>query len=196
MRQRFRQLRSRPMARRPGEDGRFNLSPRALRIAGWVAAFLIVLGIAGLLRILGGNGDGTAILPSGGSSPAATLAPIMFGTSLDSERQVPAEARVARFARGDTFAYSVADAEPTTVAYVEAVRTTGGAAETVQQPTGPQPLPDGPTLIGYTVAADNLLDAFGPGEYVMRIFLTPEGAAIAEGAFELVDPLPSASGGA
>jgi hypothetical protein len=183
------------MARRPGEDGRFNLSPRALRIAGWVAAFLIVLGIAGMLRILGGNGDGAAILASGGGSPASSLAAIAFGTSLDAERQVPTEARVARFARGDTFAYSVADAEPTSVTYVEVVRTTGGVSETVQQPTGAQPLPDGPSLIGYTVAADILLDAFGPGEYVMRIFLAPEGSAIAEGTFELVDTVPSASGG-
>ena len=49
------------MARRPDGDDRFSLSPRARRIAGWLAALLLVLGIAAVVRFLGGNGDGTPL---------------------------------------------------------------------------------------------------------------------------------------
>ena len=40
----------------------------------------------------------------------------------------------------------------------------GGPVETVQAPIEAQPIPDGPALIGFTVAAAALLDACGPGD--------------------------------
>ena len=52
------------MARGPGDGGRFRLSPRARQLAGWVIALLLVLGIAGAVRLLGESGDEGAVVPS------------------------------------------------------------------------------------------------------------------------------------
>ena len=77
------------MARRPGDGGRFRLSPRARQLAGWVIALLLVLGIAGAVRLLGESGDEGAVVPSpSGAGGAATLA-IVFGTELSAERVDP-----------------------------------------------------------------------------------------------------------
>ena len=66
-------------------------------------------------------------------------------------------------------------------------RTDGGPLEIVQAPIEAQQIPDAPALIGFTVPAAALLDAWGPGAYVMRIYLEPDGAPIAEGAFVLAE---------
>ena len=92
------------------------LSPRALRLGGWLAALLLVLGIAAAVRFLGGNGDGTAILSSPSPGVSGTLYPIVFGTALDERRLVPDEAVTSRFVREDLFAYAVPDAEPAATA--------------------------------------------------------------------------------
>lgn len=178
------------MARRPGEGGRFSLSPRARLIAGWVAALLLVLGIAGAVRLLG-ESDDSAVVPSPSGGAGATILPIVFGTELTAERVVPVEARTSSFERGTTFAYAVDGGEPATAIYVEVERTGGGEPETVQDPVEEQEIPDAPALIGFTVPSDNLLDAWGAGEYVMRIYLEPDGATIAEGRFALVETAPS-----
>lgn len=161
------------------------LSPRARLIAGWLAAVLIVLGIAGAVRLLGESGEG-AVVPSPSSDAAGTL-PIVFGTELTAERVVPVEARTTRFSPETTFAYAVDGGEPANAIYVEVERTDGGPLETVQEPVEAQQIPDAPALIGFTVPTANLLDAWGPGAYLMRIYLEPEGAPIAEGAFVLVE---------
>ena len=110
------------MARRPGDGGRFRLSPRARQLAGWVIALLLVLGIAGAVRLLGESGDEGAVVPSpSGAGGAATLA-IVFGTELSAERVVPVGARTTSFERGDTFAYAVGGGQP-----AEAVYRRGGA---------------------------------------------------------------------
>jgi hypothetical protein len=58
-----------------------------------------------------------------------------------------------------------------------------------------QPVPAGRPAIGFTVPAANLLGAFGPGEYVMRIHLDPAADPIAQGTFVLVgEPSASPSG--
>jgi hypothetical protein len=181
------------MARRPGEDGRLTLSPRARLIGGWLAALLLVLGIAAAVRLLGGNGDGSAILPSPSSATGGPLHPIVFGTALDDERLVPADAVTSRFVGEDTFAYAVPDAAPASTVYVEVRRVAGGPAEVVQAPVDPQDIPGAPAHIGFTVPAANLLAAFGPGAFEMRIFLDSASGPIAAGTFELVEPLPSAS---
>ena len=175
------------MARRPGEGGRLALSPRARLIAGWVAALLLVVGIAGAVRLLGESGDEGAVVPTPSSGATATILPIVFGTELTAERVIPVEARTTSFGPETTFAYAVDGGEPATAVYVEVERTDGGPLETVQEPVEAQEFPDGPALIGFTVPAANLLTAWGPGAYVMRIYLEPDGPPIAEGAFVLVE---------
>jgi hypothetical protein len=200
MRQRFRPLRDRSMARRPGGEGRFTLSRRQKLIAGWLVAIALILVIAIVVRFLGGDGDGSPVVPSpsvsdGGTSPAA----IAFGTSLDATSgEVPEGTRVSRFAAGDTFAYSVAvdGAVPSTV-YVGVERVGGGVTGVVQDAAteGMQPVPAGRPAIAFTVPAANLLEVFGPGDYVMRIHLDPAADPIAEGSFVLVgEPTASPSG--
>jgi hypothetical protein len=174
------------MARRPGEVGRFRLSPRARQLAGWLAALLLVLGIAGAVRLFGESGDEGAVVPSPSAGGAAVL-PIVFGTELSAERLVPIEARTTSFETGMTFAYAVDGGEPATTVYVEVERTDGGPLEVVQEPVDAQAIPGPPALIGFTVPAENLIGAWGPGVYVMRIQLEPDGAPIAEGRFTLVE---------
>ena len=174
------------MARRPGNGGRFRLSPRARQLAGWVAALLLVLGIAGAVRLLGESGDEGAVVPSpSGAGGPATLA-IVFGTELSAERVIPVGARTTSFERGDTFAYAVGG-EPADAVYVEVERADGGPLEVVQAPIEAQAIPDAPALIGFTVPAAALLDAWGVGAYVMRIYLEPDGKPIAEGRFVLAE---------
>lgn len=186
MRERFLPKRPRPMARRPGEAGRLHLSPRARQLAGWLAALVLVLGIAGAVRLFGESADEGAVAPtpSGGS---ASMLPIVFGTELTAERVVPVESRTTSFEREMTFAYAVDGGEPADAIYVEVQRTDGGPIETVQEPLEAQAIPDAPALIGFTVPAANLLDAWGPGAYLMRIYLDPARAPIAEGRFVLVE---------
>jgi hypothetical protein len=178
------------MARRPGEPFRLNLSPRSLRLAGWLVAVVLVLGIAAAVRFLGGNGDGAAVATSPSPSGAAP-APITFGTALDDLRAVVAGSETSEFTRGQTFAYAVPDAAPASVVYVEVARI-DGAEETVQAPVEGQPVPNAPGPIGFTVPADNLIDAFGAGRFEMTIYLDPAGSPIAAGTFELVDAPASA----
>ena len=83
MRQRFRSFRGRSMARRRGEDGRLQLTPEQLRWIGWIAAVVLIAGIALVVRVLGGNGDGTAVDPESTPSASAGPAAIAFGTALD-----------------------------------------------------------------------------------------------------------------
>jgi hypothetical protein len=187
------------MARRPGGEGRFALSRRQKLIAGWLAAIAVILLIAIVVRFLGGDGDGSPVVPSPSATGDSTApAAIAFGTSLDpASGQVPEAARTTRFAGGDTFAYSVppAGALPPTI-YVEVERVGGGATGIVQEadPDGVQPVPTDRPAIGFTVPAANLLAVFGPGDYVMRIRLDPAEDPIAEGSFVLVgEPIPSGS---
>ena len=192
MRRRLRPPRPRPMARRPGEAFRLNLSPRSLRLAGWLVAIVLVLGVAAAVRVLGGNGDGDEVATS--PSPSGSLLPaIAFGTALDEGRTVAAGSETTVFTRGEDFAYSVPDAAPASVVYVRVVRIGGGPEETVQAPLEGQSIPNAPGPIGFTVPSDLLLDVFGVGRYEMTIYLDPAGAAVASGTFELVDAVPSAS---
>ncbi len=185
------------MARRPGGDERFSLSPRAKRAGGWLAALLLVVGIAVVLNVLGGNGDGAPIAaaPSGSTSVTAA-AEIAFGTALDPvSGQVADAARTDRFVAGDTFTYSVAPDGPVPAAiYVEVRRTSGATEEIVQEPIDADALPN-PSVIAFRVPTEDLLAVFGPGTYLMLIYAEPGGEPIAEGSFELVSadasPVPS-----
>lgn len=191
MRQRFRPLRDRAMARRPDGERRFRLTGRQRLIAGWLAAIAVILLIALAVRVLGGDGDGTPVVPSASASQTSGPATIDFGTTLEpTTGQVLASSRVDRFAEGDTFAYSVPNAgqAPSTV-YVEVERVGGGVAGIVQDaglPEGVQTVPEGRSGVGFSVPAANLLEVFGPGEYVMRIHTDPAAEPLAEGRFTLV----------
>lgn len=187
------------MASRPGEDGVLSLSPAALRVAGWVAVIALMAAIALTVRFLGGNADGTAVVPSPGASSSGGPLPIAFGTALDpATGQVTAESRTDRYLLGDTFAYSVPDLPPPAVVYVVVERTTGGPAEVVQAATdGRQDVPPDRGAIAFTVPAERLIGTFGSGTYRMRILLEPDADPIAEGTFQLVAevaPAPSPSG--
>jgi len=190
---RLRATRAQVMARRTGDSESISLSPRARRIGGWFVAVLLVIGIAVVVRVLGGNGDGASVVPSGSSLPSGSdLAPIAFGTALDSSSgEVAADARSDRFADGDPFVYSVSpgdlapgDLVPEAV-YVKVERTGGGAVEVAQEAVEAQKLPD-PRVIAFSVPTADLLAVFGPGEYRMLIYADPAAAPIAEGAFQLI----------
>jgi hypothetical protein len=198
MRQRLRPLRARFMARRPGLDGRFSLSPRERRILGWVVALVLVLGIALVVRVVGGDADGAPVGAEGSASPSAVAAlEIAFGTAIDAATgEVAADARTNRFGSADPFAYSVRPPPPVpTTIYVEVERTGGGTPEIVQGPDSDwdQPVAEGSVTIAFTVPAANLLAEFGPGEYRMRIFDNPDVGPMAEGAFVLLADPPAAS---
>jgi hypothetical protein len=183
------------MARRPGEPFRLNLSSRSLRLAGWLVAIVIVLGVAAAVRFLGGNGDGDEVATSPSAS-TISLAPIAFGTALDDRRAVAAGSETTTFSRGQSFAYSVPDAAPASIVYVEVVRIGGGPEETVQAPVEGQPIPDAAGPIAFIVPeVDALFEAFGAGRYEMAIYLDPAGEPIAAGSFELVEAVPSDSAG-
>lgn len=179
------------MARPPGGEGRFTLSRRQKLIAGWLAAVALFLAIALVVRFLGGDGDGSPVVPPPSAGDGETsLAAIVFGTSLDATTgEVPETARSTRFADGDTFAYSVpvAGAAPATV-YVGVERLGGGPAGVVQDAAtdGMQTVAPGRPAIAFTVPAANLLEVFGPGEYLMRVHLDPSDDPIAQGTFVLV----------
>jgi hypothetical protein len=195
MRERFRRpFRPRKMARRHGDEERFSLSPRARRIGGWLAALLIILAVAMGVRIFG-SADGAAGPPDPSATDAADPSrAIVFGTAIDwATGEVSEASRTARFADGDTFAYSVPPAgPPPETVYVEVRRGQGG--EVVQAPAA-QPLPEGAAVIAFSVPAANLLRDFGEGTFEMRIYLEPQGAPFAVGSFELIQPVPSASVG-
>lgn len=185
--------RERPMARRP-DDRRRYLPPNARRAAGWLAAIGLVVGIAVAVRVVGGSGDGVPSASGAASADAETLA-IAFGTQLDAATGLVAAAtETDRFAAGDTFAYSVAEMTPVPSVTVEVERIGGGPAEVVQPPSS-QSLGPEAAAVAFTVPAAALLDAFGPGEYRMRIYVPEREEPAAEGDFTLVADPPSPTPG-
>jgi hypothetical protein len=186
------------MARRPGESGALSLGPRERRLLGWIVALVLVIGIAVVVGVLGGNGDGTPVDPGQSASPSAGgLPPIAFGTALDEATgEVAESARTERFTAADTFAYShrPTGAMPAAV-YVEVERTGGGEQEVVQTatPDNEQPITAGRPAIAFSVPVDILLAEWGPGEYRMLIFSEPGGDPLAEGSFTLVGAVAPAS---
>lgn len=187
MRQRLRPLRARAMARRPDGSGRFSLTPRARRIAGWIAAIAIIGVIAIGVRLVGSaDGAGSPLSRSPGPTPAA--ATIRFGTALDpSTGEVAVGAETARFVRDDVFAYSYRPTTPPPpTVWVEVRRGEDGSGDAVQPPA-PHGLAADARVIAFEVPAANLFADFGPGSYQMRIFVAEEGPVAASGGFELVD---------
>lgn len=182
------------MARRPDGGGRPSLSPRARWLAGWVAAIIIIGGIALVVRVLGGNADGVAVVPTPSPTDAGPAASIRFGTALDpTTGEVAADAETDRFVATDRFVYShrPADPPPSTV-WVEVRRGADGTGEAVQSPA-PHALAEDALVIAFDVPASRLIDVFGTGAFQMRISLAEGDPPAAVGSFELVAPSPSGS---
>ncbi|MGH2356633.1 MAG: hypothetical protein ACRDGJ_01295 [Candidatus Limnocylindria bacterium] len=182
---------ARPVA---GSPPRIDLGPRSRVMAGWLAALLLVAGVAFVVGRLGDQAGGSAASLQPAASGTGGLLAISFGTVLGADGQVDPASRTERFAAGDNFAYSLDLAPPPGgQVYVEVVQVAGGASGPIQTPA-PQTLPEGRRTVGFQVAAQALLDAFGPGEYVMRIYGSAAGAALGEGRFVLLgDVAPSAT---
>ena len=196
VRQRFRPLRMRSMARRPGDGGRrLVLTPQQQRIAGWLIAAVIIAAIAILLGVLGGNGDGAAVDPQATPSGSGDATAITFGTELDpATGRIVSGTETTTFAAGDTFAYALPPSSPPPeVVFVEVIRTSGDTPVIVQAAAtdGEQAVPPDSPAVAFDVAADVLLEVFGPGAYEMRIYRDPTEAAIGTGAFTLVDSAAS-----
>lgn len=167
---------------------RAGLGPRARIWLGWAAA---AAGIAAVAFIVGRAGSDIGLPPPTPSPSVATPLPIAFGTALD---PVSGEATqlTDRFRAGDPFAYSVqlAAAPGVDSILVEIVRFEG-AAETVAQPPSEQGIVPTSRTIAFRVQTTDLLAAWGPGSYAMRIYLgAPD--PIAAGRFTLVET-PGAS---
>jgi hypothetical protein len=179
------------MATRTASDGSVTPTPRVRTIAGWLIAIGIIVGAAFFVGRLG-SPDAPAGGTGGSAAATPTLLPIAFGTAIDpATGEVAEDLRTSRFAAGDTFGYSThPDVALGTTVYVEVLRIATDASAVPVQTPAPQPLPN-PDVIAFTVPADALLRDFGPGAYVMRIYLQQGGTPIAEGRFELVAPVAS-----
>jgi hypothetical protein len=96
-----------------------------------------------------------------------------------------------RFRDGDSFAYSVrmAAAPGVDTIQVEVIRLNDDGTETVAQPLadGEQGIVATSPVFAFKVQASTLLDAWGPGVYVMRIYLPGGVDPIATGRFTLVE---------
>lgn len=153
----------------------------------WGAAALLVVALAFIVGRPGAEGG----VLSGSPSPSPTpLLPIIFGSGLDADTNVAVEP-TQRFRPGEPFAYSVtlAAAPGTETILVEVVRLEAGARTVVQEPSVQEILPEAPTF-AFQVSTDDLLAAWGPGDYEMRIFFDVEEPAFAVGNFTLIEAPP------
>ncbi len=172
------------MARR--QDGRI---PRwAAPVLGWIAVLGLVVGVAVIVGRPGRDAGTAAATGSPGHTPLT----IAFGTAID-HASGEATDLTANFRAGEPFAYSVrlpADVGQATI-YVEVLQATPEGPRQVQAPQAQQTLPDRP-VIAYLVTTDGLLDAFGPGDFVLRIYLDPTAEPVAVGSFTVV-PSPTSA---
>ncbi len=121
---------------------------------------------------------------------AAAPLPIMYGTALDpasGEATHPAD----RFRDGDPLAYSVRmpAAPGVNTIVVEVIRLNADGTETVAQPQsrGEQGIVATSRVFAFQVQTSTLLEAWGPGDYAMRIYLPGEVEPFAAGRFTLVE---------
>ena len=181
-RRRVRPSQARPMSgERRGAPG-----PRARTWLGWAAAAAGVVLVAFLI----GRAGSESGLPSPTPSPsAAGPLPISYGTALDpatGEAIQPTD----RFRAADRIAYSVRLPGPAgaETILVEIVRV-GPDGETVVQEPATQGIVASSSVIGFmfAVPTSDLLEAWGPGDYAMRIYLPGSTEPLAAGRFTLVE---------
>lgn len=179
-------LQARPMA----DDRRRGPGPRASTWLGWAAT---AAGLA-VVAFLVGRGGSEVGVASPTPSPTAAPLTVAFGTALD---PVSGEAinPTDRFRAGDPIAYSVrlAVAPAVDTILVEIARIEGADATVVQAPST-QGIDGSSRVIAFTFAVPTaeLLTAWGPGNYVMRMSFEGGTRPFATGRFTLVEtPDPS-----
>jgi hypothetical protein len=158
--------------------------PAARPWLGWAAA---AAGVAVVAFFVGRAGSEPGV-PSPTASPsAAGPLSITFGTALD-PASGEAVGSTERFRSGDEFAYSVrlAAAPGVEKVLVEIIRLVGEGEEVAQEPSEQGIVATSP-LIAFQVHASDLLAAWGPGTYAMRIYLPGATNPIATGRFTLVE---------
>jgi hypothetical protein len=158
-------------------------APQTRTVLSWAAAALLLVALA---FIVGRPGAESGVLGGTPSPTAAPPLPIAFGTALDADTNVAIE-RTDRFLAGDPFAYSVtlAAAPGTDTVLVEVARVVAGVRTVVQAPSVLNIEPEAPTF-AFQVLTDDLLGAWGPGDYEMRIFFDDAEPPFAVGSFTLV----------
>jgi hypothetical protein len=159
--------------------------PRAQTWLGWAAAALGV----GVVAFLVGRAGSEAGLPAPSPSPSgASPLAIMYGTALDPVSGESVEA-TDRFRAGDPFAYSVRMPAPAGVdtILVEIIRLNADGTETVAQQPSEQRIVATSRVFAFEVLTADLLQAWGPGTYAMRIYLPGAEDPLAAGRFTLVE---------
>ena len=181
-RRRGRSSQARPMA----AEQRQGPGPRARTWLGWVAA---AFGVAVVAFLVGRAGSESGLPTPTPSPSAAGPVTIEYGTALDPASGEAVEP-TQRFRAGDRIAYSVRLPAPPGVdtILVEIARLEADG-ETVVQPPAEQGIVATSPVFGFSfgVPTSELLDAWGPGEYAMRIYLPGTAAPIAAGRFTLVE---------
>jgi hypothetical protein len=160
--------------------------PRARTWLSWAAAAVGVI----LVAFLVGRAGSEAGLPSPTPSPsAAGPLPITFGTALDPDSG-EAINPTDRFRASDPIAYSVRlpAAPGVETILVEIVRFEGDGETVLQEPSS-QGIVASSSLIRFqfAVPTSELLTAWGPGDYGMRIYLPGQADPVAAGGFTLVE---------
>jgi hypothetical protein len=189
---RFGRRRVRPSQARPmAAERRRGPGPRARTWLGWAAA---AVGVVAVAFLVGRAGSETG-LPSPTPSPsAAGPLEITFGTALDAATG-EAINPTTRFRADDRIAYSVRmdAAMAVDTILVQIVRLEADGETVVQQPSR-QGIVASSRVIGFTFAVptSDLLTAWGPGDYAMRIYVPGATDLFAAGRFTLVEtPLAS-----
>ena len=165
--------------------------PGARMWLGWAAG---ILGV-GVVVFLVGRAGSEAGLPSPTPVPSAAgpLA-IAFGKALDPTSGEAVEL-TDRFRASDPIAYSVrlGAAPGVDTILVEIVRLEGEGETVVQEPST-QGIDATSRVIAFTFAVptSEVLEAWGPGDFAMRIYLPGGADPIAAGRFTLVET-PTAS---
>jgi hypothetical protein len=174
-------LRRQSHARRPGSGSTLGRLGPAL---GWGAALFALVGLAFIVGRPGDERGGASASPSA-TAPAAAV--LEFGTSLDEATRRVLSPQQA-FQPGDTFAYSAELPQPPAAGevLVQVVRIAASGEEEVQART-PQALAPGSRSLAVELPADRLYQAWGAGDYVMRVYDAVDGPIVAEGSFSLLD---------
>jgi hypothetical protein len=154
-------------------------------LLGWLAAGGVLVALA---FVIGGPLTEQGVL-GGSPSPSGHRAPlpILFGTALDPDTN-RAIHRSKRFRSGDPFAYSVTlgHRPRRQKIYVEVSRLESGSRVVVQERAPQHILPE-PRTFAFRVRTDDLLAAWGAGDYEMRIFIRFKDAdPLAVGTFTLI----------
>jgi hypothetical protein len=166
--------------------GRRTPGPRTQTWLGWAAA---VLGVAVVAFLVGRAGSDAELPPTSSPSPsAAGPLSIAYGTALD---PVNGEAvqETDRFREGDPFVYSVRmpSAPGVDTILVEIIRLNPDGTEKVAQRPSEQGIIAGSPVFAFDVRTTDLLLAWGPGTYAMRIYLPGAADPMATGRFTLVE---------